>query len=84
LKLLPRKRIDADSNIGKGMDLALMMLVFLGLGYLVDRWLGTHPVFMIALSLLGFAGQITKLCYDYDLKMKAHEAERAATARGGR
>lgn len=27
-----------------------------GLGYLLDRWLRTSPVFMLVLGLLGFAG----------------------------
>jgi ATP synthase protein I len=29
-----------------------------GLGYLLDRWLHTSPVFMLVLGLLGFAGGI--------------------------
>ena len=78
MNLVPRKRIDADSNLGKGMDLALTTLVFLGLGYLLDRWLGTRPLFMIVLFLAAFAGQTIKLWFDYDARMKAHEAERAA------
>jgi F0F1-type ATP synthase assembly protein I len=78
LNLLPNKRIAADDRLGKGMDLALTTLLFLGLGYLLDRWLGTRPVFMISLFLLAFAAQMIKLWYDYDAQMKVHEAERIA------
>ena len=44
MKLLPRKPINADDNIGKGMDLALTVLVFLGIGYGLDRLFDTHPM----------------------------------------
>ena len=30
--------------------------LFLGLGYLVDRWLGTQPVFMIVIRLVTATG----------------------------
>jgi F0F1-type ATP synthase assembly protein I len=78
LKLFPQKRINTDDAVGKGMDLALSMLLFLGLGYLLDRWLGTRPLFMIVLVALIFVGQMVRFWYEYEAKMKAHEAERAA------
>jgi len=77
VKLLPRKPIDADDNIGRGMDLALVTLVFLGIGYVLDRWLGTRPLFMITLFLLAAVGQFVKLWFGYEAKMKLLEAERA-------
>lgn len=77
MKLLPRKPIDADDNIGRGMDLALVTLVFLGIGYVLDRWLGTRPLFMITLFLLAAVGQFVKLWFGYEAKMKLLEAERA-------
>ena len=80
MKLFPHKRINSDDAIGRGMDLALSMLVFLGLGYLLDRWLGTRPIFMIVLFGLAFVGQIIRFWYDYEARMKVHEAERAAKA----
>jgi len=81
LKIVPHKTIAADDRLGKGMDLALTTLVFLGLGYLLDRWLGTRPVFMILLFLLAFAAQMIRIWYDYDARMKVLEAERVEVRR---
>jgi ATP synthase protein I len=77
VKLLRPKRISTDANVGKGMDLALSVLIFLGIGYGLDRWLGTKPWFMVAMVLLVSAGQFVKLKYDYDGAMQQLEAERA-------
>jgi F0F1-type ATP synthase assembly protein I len=50
--------------------------IFLGLGWLLDRWLGTDRVFMIVFAVLGIIGQSLRLWYAYDAKMRALEAER--------
>jgi F0F1-type ATP synthase assembly protein I len=84
VRLIPNKRIRPDDNLGKGMDLALSMLVFLVLGYFLDRWLGTEPLFMITLVLVGFAGQMVRMWFDYEARMKVLEAERAARGRAPR
>lgn len=34
------------------MDAAFTLALFLGLGFLLDRWLGTTPLFMIAMFLM--------------------------------
>lgn len=44
---------DAGPYFGLGFQLALSMLVFIGLGYLADRWLGTAPWLLIAGAALG-------------------------------
>ena len=59
------------------MDFALVVLVFLGIGYGVDRWLGTRPLFMIALVLFSVVGQFIKMYFDYTAAMQELEAERA-------
>jgi F0F1-type ATP synthase assembly protein I len=81
LNLVPHKRNSGDGLLGKGMDLALTTLVFLGIGYLLDRWLGTRPVFMVVCFLLAFAGQTARLWYDYEARMKVLEADRADRSR---
>lgn len=77
MKLLPTKRISTDDTVGKGMDLALSILVFLGIGYGLDRWLGTKPWFMVGMVLLVAVGQFVKLKYDYEGTMQRLEAERS-------
>ena len=82
LKFLPdqQKLADAQSGktLGRGMDFALVVLVFLGVGYGLDRWLGTRPLFMIGLVVFSVVGQFIKMYFEYTATMKVHEAERAA------
>ena len=77
LKPVPLKSA-TDDKIGKGIDVALVTLFFLGLGYVMDRWLDTKPVFMIALVCAALIGEFARFWYDYDSRMKVLEAERAA------
>lgn len=71
-----------SDKLGIGIDVALVTLLFLGLGYLLDRWLDTKPIFMIVLVCLALIGEFVRFWYAYDSKMKVLEAERAATTRG--
>jgi F0F1-type ATP synthase assembly protein I len=58
------------------MDLALVTFVFLGIGYGLDRWFGTRPVFIICFVLLALVGQFARMKYAYDATMRLHEQER--------
>jgi F0F1-type ATP synthase assembly protein I len=60
--------------LGHGMDMAITVLVFLGLGALLDRWLGTKPLFMIIFVVLALVGRFVKIWFDYDAVMKSQEA----------
>jgi hypothetical protein len=71
-----------DDGLGKGMELALTLALFVGLGLLLDRWLGTAPWFAIGLSVFGVAGQTARMWYGYEARMRALEAERAARRSG--
>lgn len=68
-------RSPSDEALGGGMEIALMVPIFLGLGYLLDRWLGTMPVFMIIMVALGMIGVFCRLRYSYESRMQQHEAE---------
>jgi F0F1-type ATP synthase assembly protein I len=85
LKPLPRKELQmnkgTDDKIGKGIDVALVTLAFLGIGYGLDRWLDTKPLFMVGLVVLGLIGEFLRFWYDYDARMKVLEAQRAAGTR---
>ena len=69
-----------DDRLGKSIDVALVTLVFLGVGYGLDRWLGTKPIFMIGFVVLALVGEFVRFWYDYDARMKVLEAQRAASA----
>ena len=85
MKLIPRSVTTTgkatDDKIGKGIDVALVTLAFLGIGYALDRWLGTKPLFMVGLVVLGLVGEFLRFWYDYDARMKVLEAQRAAAIR---
>lgn len=75
---------DSNHGIGRGMEFAVMVLLFFGIGYALDHWLGTKPVFMIVFVVLAIVGQFASLYYGYDERMKAHEQRRTEAARKGR
>ena len=84
MKLNARTIAKTDDAFGRALDFALATLLFVGLGWLVDRWLGTTPLFMIVLVTVGLVGQFLRLWYTYDASMRQHEAERAAQRAGNR
>lgn len=88
MKILPtQKRANTEDNLGLGIEAAVILALFLGLGFGLDRLLGTQPIFMIALTVLGAVGLFAKFKYSYEARMDELEAARAAKAaarKGGR
>ncbi len=75
---LPNGANSADQGLGQGMELALTLAVFLGLGWLLDSWIGIFPVLTIALVVFAAIGTGVKMWITYDARMKRLEAERLA------
>jgi F0F1-type ATP synthase assembly protein I len=73
----------SDDTLGRGMDIALTVGLFFGIGFFVDRWLGTTPIFMIGLTLLAVVGFFVSMKCRYTAEMERLEAERAARAQAG-
>jgi F0F1-type ATP synthase assembly protein I len=71
----------SDDSFGRGMDIALSVALFFGIGFFLDRWLGTTPIFMIVLTVLAVFGFFISLKYRYNAHMEQLEAERAATTK---
>ena len=78
MKFLPSTSARPDDNIGRGIEFVVGLVVFLGLGYLLDRWLGTKPIFMIVMFAFAVVGNFVKMWLGYDAKMREHEAEMKA------
>lgn len=76
----PDGRPMGDGSVGKGMELAVTVLLFGAAGWLLDRQLGIFPVFTIALLTIGSIGIFVKLKYDYDATMERLQAERSANS----
>ena len=75
-QLKQTKRVDTQDSVGHGMDAAFMLVLFLGVGYSLDRIVGTMPLFMILMTLLGSVGLFLKLKYRYEDRMSEHDAQR--------
>ena len=73
----------SDDTLGRGMDLALTLLVFLAIGYALDSWLGLFPLFTITLVVLSAVGAFVRMKYVYDATMERHEAQRREARRVG-
>jgi F0F1-type ATP synthase assembly protein I len=77
------ERASSSDLFGRGMDLALALLVFVLLGWALDNWLGTKPLFIIVFAVLAVVGGGARLKYSYDEAMQRHERERAEAVRAG-
>lgn len=84
LKHPARHIVATDSALGKGLDFAFTLAVFVGLGWLLDRWLGTMPIFMIVLSVMSVVGLTARTWMRYEEAMQVQETERREAARAGR
>ena len=73
-----KARQDLNQGFGNALGLAVEMvgtpMIFGLLGWLLDRWLGTSPVFTLVLFLFGIVGMAVKTYYAYVEKMKREEA----------
>jgi F0F1-type ATP synthase assembly protein I len=72
-----KARQDLYSGFGNALQRAIEIVgtpLLLGLlGALIDRRLGTSPIFVIALALFGVVGMGLRMYYAYVRDMDAHE-----------
>jgi F0F1-type ATP synthase assembly protein I len=81
MKLLPspsfaRRTMRADDSLGRAMEAAFTLLAFFGIGFALDRWLGTQPVLMIVFSMLAAIGLFFSWKARYTAQMEQLEAQR--------
>jgi F0F1-type ATP synthase assembly protein I len=69
-----------EDSLGLGIEAAVVVALFFGVGWLVDRLAGTTPLFMIIMTVLAAIGLFAKFKYRYDARMDEHEAQRRAGA----
>ena len=87
MKLFSPPRVTTDGtsdSVTQGIDNALAVALLFGIGFALDRWLGTSPWLMIVFVVLGGVGVFAKMKYRYDEQMAKHEAERRERASAGR
>jgi hypothetical protein len=62
-------------GLARAFEYAVTPAIFGFLGWLLDRAVGTLPLFTIVLALLCVVGMFLKTWYTYDAMMRAHDAE---------
>lgn len=73
-----------NNSLASAFELALTPPAMAALGWLLDRWLGTMPVFMIVLLVIGLVGVFTKLWFQYAAEMAVHEQSGPWASAAGR
>lgn len=71
----------SNEGSGHGVELALLVFVYLLIGIGLDAWLNTQPIFTITLVLFAVIGQFVKTYYVYNARMKQLEKERVEATR---
>ena len=69
-----------SDGLARGIEVVLTPLLFGGLGWLLDGWLGTDPFLAIILGTFGVAGIFAKLWLGYDRDMVAQQEGRPWTS----
>lgn len=64
----------ADST-ARGIEIALVPVVFGGIGWLLDGAAGTSPTFTIGFAVFAIVGMFVKLWLRYDADMAVEEAK---------
>ena len=77
----PKRASAAELNRGlsNGIEIAGVVLVFFGIGFGVDHWLGPGHWFTLGLTLFGIIGVFARTWYAYAAEMDRLEAERRGT-----
>lgn len=74
-----RDRRDLYNGFGNGLnrafELVLVPLIFAAPGWLLDRWIGTSPLFALLTGGFGLAGVVIRMYYEYSAKMDRLQAE---------
>ncbi len=60
-------------TLSRAMEFAVTPIVFGGIGWLVDSWLGTRPLFVIGLVVFAFVGLFVRMWIGYDAEMRRQE-----------
>ena len=71
----PAKALEgADDGVTAAFELVLTPALFAFFGWLLDRWLGTTPLFILLLAGIVAAYELWKLWFNYTARMKTLEA----------
>jgi hypothetical protein len=63
----------SSDGFSSSFELVATPMLFIGLGHLVDRWVGTTWVFAVVFGMFAVAGTFAKQWFVYDARMTAQE-----------
>jgi Flp pilus assembly protein TadB len=78
-KNLPSRQGSASSTF----EFLVSLCVFVGIGWLVDSWLGSAPIAVVVFALLGILGNLARAWYAYDAEMNRLESQLMDSKRVG-
>ncbi len=61
--------------LAQGFEVVATVVIFFFIGWGLDNWLGTKPLFMVALTILALVAKLIVAWYKYDAEMREHEAK---------
>ena len=64
-----------DDAFSRSVEIVVTPLAFSGIGWLLDRWIGTGPWFALAFGATAFLGKLTAEWYRYTGRMRGIETE---------
>ncbi len=69
---------DQMQNSSGSFELVLSAALLGVVGYFIDGWVGTRPVFMVSFIVLGFVGAVVSVYYRYKHEISLINEETAA------
>ena len=67
--------VGTDDGLVRAIEIVVTPIIFAGIGWAVDRVLGTTPVFLFVFATVALAGKFLAEYYRYTHLMGVHEAE---------
>lgn len=61
-------------TLARGFEIAVIPILFGGLGWFLDHRLGTMPVLTIILAAFALVAMAVRTYFAYDAEMRAHDA----------
>jgi F0F1-type ATP synthase assembly protein I len=79
VKLVPEQP-QANSGVGDALatafEFAATIAIFVAIGFGLDWWLGTTPIFLVSVTIFVLIGQTVRLWFHYGAEIEKHEEAR--------
>ena len=79
MKLVPEQP-QANSAVGDALatafEFAATIAIFVAIGFGLDWWLGTTPIFLVSVTIFVLIGQTVRLWFHYGAEIEKHEEAR--------